>query len=150
MKTNFFCNSTNLTRIVFLAAGLASACPLRAAVLSVDVNSAGLPGNTQDGFDALVAPSSSFANVSGTFNGVTINVAGVGEMLAAQTRAMPTNNLDTNSTALSTAAPPPTDARGRGCCWSPPAPDQNFPKKDWVFRRLQLRRACFRLDRQRH
>ena len=140
MKTNFFCNSTNLTRIVFLAAGLASACPLLAAVLSVDVNSAGLPGNTQDGFDALVAPSSSFANVSGTFNGVTITVAGVGEMLAAQTRAMPTNNLDTNSPALSTAALYQdfiaggyTNGHGLSVLLSGLTPNQTYPIKIWSF-----------------
>src|SRR3954468_10917057 len=102
MKTKFFC-SPKLSQIAFLALALTSA-GAGAAALSLDINSASSSGNTQTGFDALVAPANSFANVSGTFQSIAVTVAGIGEPLASSVRATPTNIASTNGLSLSCAA----------------------------------------------
>src|SRR5258708_3025763 len=103
MKTKFSFNSI-CERILSLTARLASPVTSQTPLPSVDINNATSPGNTQTNFDALVAPSGGFTTLSGTFGGVTISIAGVGESLDSAVRAMPTNSLATNSMRLTTAA----------------------------------------------
>jgi YHYH protein len=90
--------------LVLTINSLVAATRLGAAVLSVDINAASQAGNTQTGFDPLTAPVGTFTIMNGTFGGVALTVAGLGESLSSLVRALPTNNISTNAPKLTSAA----------------------------------------------
>ncbi len=87
-----------LAKFSLVVAALVTALVSKAAVLSVDINDPSQPGNTQSGFNALVAPGGSFSSFGNTFSGVTLTIAGIGESLQSAVLNSPTNT-DTFTTA---------------------------------------------------
>ena len=101
MKTKMY---LKFSRIVLIAVRLLLAGSTQAALLSVDMNDPSLPANTQSGFDALVAPGGAFSSLSGNFEGITVSVASLGELLQSAVRTTPTNTISPNDPNRSSAA----------------------------------------------
>src|SRR5260370_835232 len=98
MKTKFVI-TPKFAQVLAVAASLVLADLSRAAVLSVDINDVAQSANTQTGFDPLVTPGGAFSSLSGTFSGVTITVAGLGETLQSAVRNLPANGAHLTSAA---------------------------------------------------
>ncbi len=87
-----------LAKTSLIVAALAVAFVSKAAVLSVDINDASQPANTQSGFSPLVSSGAPFSTLGGTFGACTLTIAGIGETLQSAVRNSPTNS-DTLATA---------------------------------------------------
>jgi hypothetical protein len=122
-----------------LATG-ALAGSLHSAILSVDINEASQPENTQTGFNALVTPGGTFTTFGGSYNGVTLTITAVGEPLQSAVRSAPVNSVSTNRPVQSNAAlyqdlvfGGSTNGNGLTIKLSGLVPAQNYFIKIWSF-----------------
>jgi hypothetical protein len=121
-------------------ASLAGGRLAAASFLSVDFNDPSQPADTQSGFNALVAPGGAFASLSGTFGGVSVTVAGLGEPLQSAVRSLPVNTEGTNFDQLTGAAlyqdfvyGGTNQGNGLTLTISGLTPGQNYAVKIWSY-----------------